>query len=143
MTRGRRAFASVAVLFLCASCGSDQATSTVADTEDALVAKAREIVTAVIEERWEDARRDFDDTMRKRLTVNLLETSWEAYQKLFGEFRSQGDAEVVTSGSYKVVNIQLDMAKRKGEARVSFDEDEKVAGLFFLKTGVPVPDLRS
>lgn len=133
--------ACTAVLVLAVGCGGEEpdAGSSAAGRDDALVAKAREIVRAVDEARWDDARKDFDANMRSQLTSDLLERSWEAYLKLFGEFRSQGEAEVVSSGTYKVVNIALDMADRDGQARVTFDEVERIAGLFFLKTGVPVP----
>lgn len=142
--RGFGTLMCVGALSMSAACSEKADTaSSISASDEALITKARAIVSAVEEARWQDARKDFDATMREGLPSSKLAVSWAAYVKEFGDLESMGDAEVVDSGVYKVVNIELDLSKREGEARVTFDEKGKVAGLFFLKTGVPVPSLPS
>jgi len=38
------------------------------------------------------------------------------------------------------VNVELDLAKTKAQMRVTFDKQGKIAGLYFLDAGAPVPD---
>ncbi|MET9964180.1 DUF3887 domain-containing protein [Streptomyces sp. NPDC006326] len=81
----------------------------------------------------------FDPTLRKLLTPQALAAAWESYQSTFGSYRSHGDPEDVARGGSTVVNVPLRMERRAGEFRLSFHKDGSIAGLWFLKTGVPVP----
>jgi hypothetical protein len=58
---------------------------------------------------------------------------------MYGALKSQGTPEIFVRGSITVVNVPLTMENGPAQARVSFDPNGKIAGLFFLRTGVPVP----
>ncbi|WP_328302585.1 DUF3887 domain-containing protein [Streptomyces sp. NBC_00435] len=81
----------------------------------------------------------FDETLRHQASPELLARSWQDYQEQFGPYRSHGDPRQVASVQGTVVNVPLNMAKRPGEFRVTFNEDGLLTGLFFLRTGIPVP----
>ncbi|GHB78092.1 hypothetical protein GCM10010347_55660 [Streptomyces cirratus] len=81
----------------------------------------------------------FDEALRGQATPEFLANSWNDYQKTFGRFESHGDPKQVASGNGNVVDVPLHMAKRPGDFRVTFNTEGQIVGLFFLRTGVPVP----
>ncbi|MBT2482365.1 DUF3887 domain-containing protein [Streptomyces sp. ISL-94] len=81
----------------------------------------------------------FDEAMQQKVSPEALEQSWKSYQAEFGRYQSHGDPQQVASGSGTVVNVPLRMAKQPGEFRVTFNESGRITGLYFLRTGVPVP----
>ena len=102
-------------------------------------AAASESVNDVELGNFTAVRARFDPTMLVSLSEDQLKTAWQQYLAMFGSFRSQGKPETLKRGSLTVVNVPLVMSKMEGQARVTFDADGKVGGLFFLRTGVPVP----
>lgn len=81
----------------------------------------------------------FDETLRHQATPEALAQSWKDYQEQFGPYRSHGDPQQVTSVQGSVVNVPLRMEKGAGEFRVTFDDGGQLIGLYFLRTGIPVP----
>lgn len=82
---------------------------------------------------------DFDPTLRKSLTPQSLGSVWSVYQRTFGQYQSHGDPQQVQRADLTVVSVPLSMANQPGEFRVKFHGDGTIAGLYFLKAGVPVP----
>lgn len=76
--------------------------------------------------------------MKQQLTPEALASTWTTYQEAFGKYLSHGAPQDVLLGELTVVNVPLQMEKEPGEFRVTFHPDATVAGLYFLKTGVPV-----
>ena len=60
-------------------------------------------------------------------------------QQQFGPYQSHGDPQDVQRGDITVVNVPLQMEREPGQFRLSVHPDGTIAGLFFLKEGVPVP----
>lgn len=83
----------------------------------------------------------FDESVRQEASPEFLAKSWKDYQETFGRYQSHGDPEQVETGSGVVVNVPLRMAKQPGEFRVTFNEDGRLMGLYFLRAGVPVPQI--
>jgi hypothetical protein len=81
----------------------------------------------------------FDITMSQTLTPEALASAWDTYQHAFGTYQSHGDPHDVPLGALTVVNVPLQMQAMPGEFRITFHPDSTVAGLYFLKTGVPIP----
>ncbi|WP_330335367.1 DUF3887 domain-containing protein (plasmid) [Streptomyces sp. NBC_00536] len=81
----------------------------------------------------------FTEPLRPQAPPELLAKSWQDYQQAFGSYQSHGDPTQVTSGDQTVVSVPLQMAKQPGEFRVTFNNNGQLTGLFFLRTGVPVP----
>jgi hypothetical protein len=82
---------------------------------------------------------NFDQTMRRLLSHDALQRTWTAYQEQLGPYQSQGDPQDVTRGKITVVNVPLQMQNAPGQFRLSVRSDGQIAGLYFLKEGVPVP----
>ncbi|WP_371619173.1 DUF3887 domain-containing protein [Streptomyces sp. NBC_00454] len=81
----------------------------------------------------------FDETLRLMASPELLARSWQDYQEQFGPYLSHGDPQQVASAQGIVVNVPLRMTKKPGEFRVTFNEAGHLTGLYFLRTGIPVP----
>ncbi len=82
---------------------------------------------------------DFDDTVAAQLDADGLRTAWEQYTNLFGQFVGHAPPTVEERGAMTVVRIELDMAGEDREFRVSYDDLDRIAGIFFLRQGVPLP----
>jgi hypothetical protein len=82
---------------------------------------------------------NFDQTMRRMLSPDALQQAWTTYQQQFGPYQSQGDPQDVTRGKITVVNVPLQMQDAPGQFRLSVHPNGQIAGLYFLKEGVPVP----
>jgi hypothetical protein len=83
----------------------------------------------------------FDTSVRNQADPEVLAKAWKAYQEQlgFGRYQSHGVPREVVSGHLTVVDIPLRMAKQPGDFRVAFDEKGNIEGMWFLRTGVPVP----
>jgi uncharacterized protein DUF3887 len=94
----------------------------------------------IVQGDYAAAAAPFDQTMQKMLPANALGRAWTTYQQAFGAYQSHGDPESVPRGDLTVVNVPLVMERRPGQFRLTVHPDGTVAGLYFLKEGVPVPD---
>lgn len=81
----------------------------------------------------------FDPTMADMLSAPALGQSWITYQELLGTYQSHGEPEDIRRGELTVVNVPLQMERAPGQFRLTVHPDGTIAGLYFLKEGVPVP----
>jgi hypothetical protein len=100
---------------------------------------ALQILDAVVRGDNAGATAHFDTDLKEKLPPDKLAASWANYQKTFGDYQSHGDPQQVPRGDLTVVNVPLQMSQQPGEFRVTFHNNQTVAGLFFLRTGVPIP----
>jgi Protein of unknown function (DUF3887) len=80
--------------------------------------------------RWEQARRDFSETMRSRLDAERLAAGWAQTIGMIGSFERMGDALAYPLGDGTVTDIPLYFEAGERTGRVSFDRDGEVVGLF-------------
>jgi hypothetical protein len=126
---------SVAVVLLLASL----AVACTGGGSPSVESRAKEVVREIFSGQFAKVRADFDATMTARLSQQRLAKARTQFEGLFGTFASMGNPEIVKRGDLTVVNIPLHMAKGDGQARVTYDPQERIAGLFLLRSGVPVP----
>lgn len=100
---------------------------------------AVQLLDAVVRGDFPAVTTHFDSNMQQKLTPEQLASAWTEYQQYLGNYQSHGDAQDVPRGHLTVVNIPLQMCREPGQFRVTFHNDGTVAGLFFLRAGVPVP----
>jgi hypothetical protein len=101
--------------------------------------RALQILNQIIQGEFAAARADFDGVMQQRLSCQELSSAWAAYQQTLGGYQSHEDPQDVSRGDLTVVNVPLHMALMPGQLRVTFHGDGTIAGLYFLKAGIPVP----
>lgn len=100
---------------------------------------ALQILEAVV--RGDDAAvtAHFDTDLKEKLPPDKVAASWVTYQQTLGNYQSHGGPQQIPRGDLTVVNVPLQMSQQPGEFRVTFHTNQTVAGLFFLRTGIPVP----
>ena len=81
----------------------------------------------------------FDPELQKRLSPKALQQVWDGYQRTFGAYQSHGGPEDTLRGDLTVLNVPLQMDRMPGQFRVKIHPDGTIAGVYFLREGVPVP----
>jgi hypothetical protein len=101
--------------------------------------RAIHIAAAVLDGRMEEARPFFNEEVLTAFTDEVRGDSLATVAGLVGAFEGFGDGEpfVRRIGDHTVVDIPLRYEAGEMKARIAFDTDEKVAGLFILPTEVP------
>jgi hypothetical protein len=101
--------------------------------------RAREIVTDVLDGRMDRARESFNAEVLAAFTDEVRGSGLATVVGLVGEFEGFGDGEpfVRRIGDHTVVDTPLRYEAGEMKARVAFDLDEKVAGLFILAPETP------
>ncbi|RAG81584.1 DUF3887 domain-containing protein [Streptacidiphilus pinicola] len=101
--------------------------------------RAITIVTAVLDGRMDEARPSFDAQVLAAFTDEVRGDALAAVAGLVGAYEGFGDGEpfVRRIGDHTVVDIPLRYEAGDMKARVAFDADEKVAGLFILAPETP------
>lgn len=101
--------------------------------------RAVAIVTAVLEDRLDDARPSFNDEVRAAFTDKVRGDALASIAGLVGAFEGFGEEEpfVRRIGDHTVVDVPLRYEAGDMKARVTFGTDEKVAGVFILPRETP------
>jgi hypothetical protein len=101
--------------------------------------RAMKIAAAVLEGRMDEARASFNEQVLAVFTNEVRGDSLATVAGLVGAFEGFGDSEpfVRRIGDHTVVDIPLRYEAGDMKARIAFDTDEKVAGLFILPPETP------
>jgi hypothetical protein len=101
--------------------------------------RAIAIVNDVLEDRMDEARKSFNDQVLAAFTNEKRGSGLATVAGLVGAFEGFGEGEpfVRRIGDHTVVDIPLRYEAGDMKARVAFDEDAKVAGLFILAPETP------
>ncbi|MEY9849007.1 DUF3887 domain-containing protein [Streptacidiphilus sp. MAP5-3] len=101
--------------------------------------RAVTIATAVLEGRMDDARKSFNAQVLEAFTDEVRGNGLATVAGLVGAFEGFGEGEpfVRRVGDHTVVDIPLRYEAGDMKARVAFDADEKVAGIFILTPETP------
>jgi dienelactone hydrolase len=95
---------------------------------------ARDFLTTVAKGEFEAATKNFDDTMKKVMPADKLEEAWKKVQAQVGgvgPFKGQAGAVTTKAGKYDAVLVTCQFEKMALVARVVFDEQRRISGLFF------------
>lgn len=96
--------------------------------------RAVAIATDVLDGRLDQARESFNAQVRDTLTDEMWGSGLATVAGLVGAFEGFGEGEpfVRRIGDHTVVDVPLRYEAGEMKARIAFDVDEKVAGLFIL-----------
>ncbi|GAC1399543.1 MAG: hypothetical protein NVSMB60_11900 [Mycobacterium sp.] len=100
---------------------------------------ASQILDNIVQGDDAAASAQFDQTMQAMLPVKALGQAWTTYQQALGAYQSHGAPQDVQRGDLTVVNVPLQMEHQPGQFRLTVHPDGTIAGLYFLKEGIPVP----
>src|SRR5262245_48450794 len=103
-----------------------------AQEKEAAVEKTAKAFVALLDKGdFDKATGDFDEAMLKALPADKLKGTWEKVVGDAGAFKKQLSSRVEKSGKYDVVIVTCEFQKKKLDARVVFNKDGKITGLFF------------
>jgi dienelactone hydrolase len=96
-----------------------------------LAQKAKDFIDLVGKGDYDKATAGFDATMRKVMPADKLQETWKSLTDQHGAFLKQQGTRAQHAGKYELIFVRCVFAKTTLEARVVFDGEQKIAGLFF------------
>lgn len=108
--------------------------------EEPIAAKGRAFVALLHAGKFTDAAASFDATMTAALPADKLAQTWAGVVTGVGAFESIERARVEPVGAYRTVLVTCKFKNARLDAKIAFDKDEKVAGLFFVPAADPYAD---
>ena len=94
---------------------------------------------AIQQGRCAEVETRLDDTMKAKLTAGQMCDGYRGFVAEFGSFVSRGAPTATGGFGETVVRVSLRMSRKQGEFRITYDSQGKIAGLYFLRAGVPLP----
>jgi pimeloyl-ACP methyl ester carboxylesterase len=127
--------ALLAVLVLSA-CGAPAPKSTSNTRSNVMPAsiedRARAFIGELAASQWDHPHTAFDDAMTSAATPSSLEQIWKSLEAKGSRFQRIEAAHVTTKDKYQVVDLVCVFERAKLTLRVSFDEQNRLAGMFVV-----------
>jgi hypothetical protein len=105
-----------------------------ADTNDRaqrLIAQAKETIANIDRGEFEKVETRFDEKMSDALPVEKLTSTWASISQQAGKLKRMGDATTSEHGGFFVVLIPCEFENAPLIAQISYDADDKIAGMYF------------
>lgn len=96
---------------------------------------AQTLVRRMAAGEFSAAVKSFDDTMKKALSADKLQQAWEAVVEQQGPLQQTGEMRTERQGAYQVVFVTAEFRRGKLEVKVVFNDEQQIAGLFFVPAG--------
>ena len=100
--------------------------------------EARRLVTEMASGDFASVVAKFDRTMTDALPASRLEMVWQQVAAAFGDFVGIEGTRSEELGAYRAVYVRCAFTAGALDAKVVYDSDERVAGLFFVPAS-PIP----
>jgi len=97
-----------------------------------LVSAASRFVELLVKEDFAGGVSQFDSTMKSALPESKLREVWQTLQQQAGPFKKQIRTRVEGLGGYQIVFVTCHFEQADLDAKVVFDAQKKIAGLFFV-----------
>src|ERR1043165_464983 len=104
---------------------------TVGHAQDEFIADGRAFIDLLVNKKFATAVEQFDNTMKAALPEPKLQETWSSVLAQAGPFKQAGSARVETRGAFTVVIVTCDFQNVALDVSVVFDQQKRVAGLFF------------
>lgn len=96
------------------------------------VTLAETVIDALTGGRWEEITNQFDGQMRDRLTNDALAAAWIQIIGMVGAYEHHGKTEVTRAADLTITNTPIAFEAGDFTARISFRDDQTIAGLYIL-----------
>ena len=106
-----------------------------ADVPPGTADRAVAIVASLADGEWEQAREDFNARMSEVIDAARLAEAWAGMVSMVGNYEGMGEPFARRAPDHVVVEITLHFEAGEATARVVFDADGKVAGLWLRPAG--------
>src|SRR5438067_5894322 len=108
-----------------------------ADPAADVTAKAEAFVAALAKGDYAAASKDFTPAVRKALPDDQLKALWDSLTKQAGPFAKTLATRTEKRGPYQIVLVTCEFTKAKLDVRLSFDAEQKIAGLSIIPPAPP------
>lgn len=102
---------------------------------DEHVAKTRRLVSQMAAGQFDAAVEPFDQTMKRVLPAGKLDEVWNGVIEQFGTFEESAETRVEQVQQYTLVFVTCKFALGKLDAKVVFNPQGEIGGLFFVPSG--------
>ena len=96
---------------------------------------AKEMIENLAAEDFKGAMKNFDDNMKKELSEDVLAKSWEEVIGKMGNYKKSYSLKSDIKNNYVILYMMSQFEKDTIEIQVTFDDEKKIAGLFFYPDG--------
>jgi dienelactone hydrolase len=96
-------------------------------------AAGRALLDALAKGDFAAAGKDFDDTMKKVMPADKLESTWKAIQEKLGAFKKRTAVRTEKGKTYDNVFLTCEFEKATVDLKVVFTADKKVTGFFLVQ----------
>lgn len=103
----------------------------------ALAQRACEVVGQVDAGDWERVTEDWDDVMRAERGRERLAEAWSNITASAGRLQTIGRSTIARRGPYRIADVPLVFTHGPMKARVVFNHDGQISGLFVLLPDAP------
>lgn len=97
-----------------------------------LAQRSTEIVQQMRDRDWDRLTADWDETMLSKLPVAQVAEVWQQLSGSAGALQAVGRPSIVRKGPFRIADVPLVFEHGPMMARVTFNHDNSVAGLFIL-----------
>ena len=104
---------------------------------DPAIDHAQHIFDLIREEKFAEVAQEFNAQVAARLDADKLAQGWTLIKMQAGEFKSVSDKKVAMVGTAKAVTLVCKFERATLDTVVSFDADNKIAGLGFINPRPP------
>ncbi len=95
------------------------------------------VIDALSRGSWAEVTARFDDRMRDQLTDDALAAAWAQVIGAAGAYESHGETEAARAADVTITNTPLAFEAGDFVARVTFRDDQTIAGLYILAADAP------
>jgi len=92
---------------------------------------ARQFVELLAKADFQRASQRFDDTMRQALPADKLQQAWDSLVQQFGAFQRIAGVRTTQEQGYDVAYVRCEFANGATEAKIVFDRNQRISGLWF------------
>ncbi len=97
-----------------------------------LAQRATEIIEQLRDHDWDRLTADWDETMRTKLPAEQVDEMWQQLSRNVGALQVIGRPSIVRKGPYRIADVPLAFEHGPMKARITFNRDDSIAGLFML-----------
>lgn len=93
---------------------------------------AVKVITDLAAGRWDDVTAQFDSKMRDGLSADALSAAWAQIVAQAGSYEAHGETDTSRAADVTITNTPLVFEAGDYTARVTFRDDQTIAGLYIL-----------
>ncbi|MFI8594749.1 DUF3887 domain-containing protein [Microbacterium sp. NPDC078428] len=95
-------------------------------------ALAETVIDDLARSRWNEVAARFDATMAEKLNADGLAAAWAQIIGTAGAYEHRGDVDTIRAADLTITNTPLVFEAGDFVARITFRDDQRIAGLFIL-----------